>query len=47
MKVKSKLKKLLELLRKNSDETLSLEEITEEVEAIRKTRYDIRQESKI
>ena len=39
-KVKSEFKDLLEKLRINSDEALSLEEITSEVEAVRKARYE-------
>lgn len=39
-KVKSEFKDLLERLRINSDDALSLEEITSEVEAVRKARYE-------
>jgi hypothetical protein len=39
-KVKTEFKELLERLRINSDEALSLEEITSEVEAVRKARYE-------
>ena len=39
-KVKSEFKDLLEKLRITSDEALSLEEITSEVEAVRKARYE-------
>ncbi|MDX9696902.1 MAG: hypothetical protein RBT49_14015 [Bacteroidales bacterium] len=37
---KNEFKKLLSKLRNNSEKTLSLEQITEEVEAVRKTRYE-------
>lgn len=40
VKVKSELKEVLDVLRRNSDETPSLEEITAEVESVRKNRYD-------
>ena len=40
VKVKSELKEMLDVLRKNSDEVPSLEEITAEVESVRKNRYD-------
>ncbi len=40
VKVKSELKEMLDVLRRNSDEVPSLEEITAEVESVRKTRYD-------
>jgi hypothetical protein len=39
-KVKSEFKELLERLRINSEDALSLEEITSEVEAVRKARYE-------
>jgi hypothetical protein len=40
VKEKSEFKELLERLRINSDDALSLEEITSEVEAVRKARYE-------
>jgi hypothetical protein len=39
-KVKSEFKELLDRLRINSDEALSLDEIASEVEVVRKTRYE-------
>ena len=39
-KVKSEFKELLDNLRTNSDEAPSLDEITAEVESIRKSRYE-------
>ena len=39
-KVKSEFKELLDRLRINSDESPSLDEITAEVEAVRKSRYE-------
>ena len=38
--VKSEFKELLDKLRTNSDDALSLDEITAEVEATRKARYE-------
>ena len=40
-KVKSEFKELLDSLRTDSDDAISLDEITEEVEAVRKARYEI------
>ena len=40
VKVKSELQEILDTLRKNSDVAPSLEEITAEVESVRKNRYD-------
>lgn len=39
-KVKSEFKELLEKFRINSDDAPSLDEITEEVESVRKARYE-------
>lgn len=39
-KVKYELKELLDSLRKYSDEAPSLDEITKEVESVRKARYE-------
>jgi len=39
-KVKSEFKELLDSIRTDSDNTISQEEITEEVEAVRKARYE-------
>ncbi len=39
-KLKSELKELLDELRINADEVPSLDEITEEVESVRKARYE-------
>jgi hypothetical protein len=39
-RVKSELKDLLNRLRENKDETPTLEEITSEVELVRKSRYE-------
>lgn len=38
--VKNELKELLDSLRKHSDEAPSLDEITEEVESVRKARHE-------
>jgi len=38
--LRNELKELLYSLRKNSDEALSLDEIAEEVESVRKARYE-------
>ena len=38
--VRYELKELLDSLRKHSDEAPSLDEITKEVESVRKTRYE-------
>jgi len=42
-KVKSEFKDLLDKIRKDADAPISLEEITEEVEAVRKSRYEKRE----
>lgn len=47
MIVKSELKEMLDRLRKKSDVAPSLEEITKEIEAVRKSRNDNRQKNKI
>jgi hypothetical protein len=39
-KVRYELKELLESIRKHSDETPSLDEITKEVKSVRKARYE-------